>query len=294
MVRRGDIQASGAVVLRGSGDEREVLVVHRPAYDDWSLPKGKTAPDEYLAVTAVREVREETGYSIRLVRQLSEPQYPVGGRSKRVRWWLAELADKKPGKHDQEADLVEWWPVQRAVTQLSYPDDVAVLTEACRAPMTRPLIIVRHAKAMNRKQWNGPDRDRRLTERGRRQAKALVGLLDAFGVGLVASSSSNRCMRTLAPYAQFAGLEIESVAALSEEVAEESPRGVVKAMAKLVAAAQQSDRPMAICGHRPVLPTMFDFLGVAPRSVLRPGELVLCYPGERGKMGQPTHIAPTL
>ena len=57
----GLISASGAVVFRGTPNDREVLVVHRPAYDDWSLPKGKMLPDEYLAVTAVREVGEETG-----------------------------------------------------------------------------------------------------------------------------------------------------------------------------------------------------------------------------------------
>ena len=65
------INASGAVVLRGHADHREVLVVHRPAYGDWSLPKGKMLPDEYLSVTAVREVGEETGLQHRLLRPLS-------------------------------------------------------------------------------------------------------------------------------------------------------------------------------------------------------------------------------
>ena len=54
----GLISASGAVVFRGTPNDREVLVVHRPAYDDWSLPKGKVSSDEYLAVAAVREVAE--------------------------------------------------------------------------------------------------------------------------------------------------------------------------------------------------------------------------------------------
>ena len=68
-------RASGAVVLRGKGDDCEVLVVHRPRYDDWSLPKGHVDEAEPDAVTAVREVKEETGYDIRLLSQLRAIHY---------------------------------------------------------------------------------------------------------------------------------------------------------------------------------------------------------------------------
>lgn len=288
------IQAAGAVVLRGPVDEREVLVIHRPAYDDWTLPKGKPNPDEYLPVTAAREVLEETGHQIILRRQLSDAHYPVGGRPKTVHWWLAEANGAVPVGHDDEADLVEWWPVQRAITKLSYADEVAVLTEAMRVGQQLPLLIVRHAKAMNRKQWHGRDADRRLTERGRRQAKSLAELLAVFGVSELASSSSTRCMRTFAPYAQRSGLAVRGVPQLSEESATADPNGVVQAMAQLRDLAAVAKGPLAICGHRPVLPAMFDFLGRVPKTVMKPAEVVLVYPGDRSAAGQNVHIAPKL
>lgn len=294
MARRGGILASGAVVLRDAKRGPEVLVVHRPAYDDWSLPKGKVGTDEYLAATAVREVREETGHRIRLLRPLSAGHYTVGGRPKTVQWWFGRLANNKVGGHDRETDLVEWWPVHRAVADLHYSDEVHALTEALRCPDTKPLLIVRHTKAMNRRRWHGDDADRRLTERGRRQARSLISLLDAFDVGLLASSSATRCMRTLAPYAHAKGLTVRPYKELSEEGAEANPAGVAKAMAELTRLASDADKPLAICGHRPVLPAMFDFLGVAPHHVLRPGEAVLTYPGETTNANQTIHIAPRL
>lgn len=288
-----EISASGAVVLRGTAPAREVLVVHRPRYDDWSLPKGKVDPDEYLAVTAVREVREETGYRIRLQRQLTISKYPVNSGNKTVTWWQAELADPEPGPSDDETDEVEWWPIEKAIAELNYPDEVAAITEALRTPTGLPLLVVRHAKAMQRKSWHGRDADRRLVERGRRQARALSGLLAAFGVNELVSSSSNRCMKTFVPYAARMGLEIEPVDALSEEAAEAKPAGVPKAMAKIKAKALETGRPTAVCGHRPVLPAMFELLGVKPRQVLKPGEVVVVSL-EGDAAGQVLHIPPTL
>lgn len=288
------IQASGAVVFRGPADALETLVVHRPRYDDWALPKGKVGSDEYPAVAAVREVREETGYAINLVRQLGRTHYLVDERPKVVQWWLGVLIGEAPGEHDQEADRVEWWPVQRAIAELSYPNETQVVANALHLPTTRPLLIVRHTKAMGRKQWHGPDTDRRLTERGRRQAQSLIGLFEAFGVGELASSSSTRCMNTLAPYARLKGLGIISIPALSEEGAAADPGGVFTAMASLRELARKPDRTLAICGHRPVLPSMFESLGTTPQNVLRPGEVVLTFPEEAATERQTVHIPPTL
>ena len=288
------INASGAVVLRGHADHREVLVVHRPASGDWSLPKGKMLPDEYLAVTAVREVGEETGHQIRLLRPLSTASYPVNSHIKVIQWWLGELATDEVGTRDNEADKVEWWPTSKAARDLSYDDDVQTLVKALREPVTKPLFIVRHAKAMNRKQWQGRDADRRLTERGRRQAIALAGLFDAFGVGELASSSSTRCMKTLTPYASQSGLEIRAFDALSEESAEANPKGVRKAMAELAELARSAERPMAICGHRPVLPAMFNFFGMDTDHPLRPGEVAILYPDQVNHSAQTLYIAPRL
>lgn len=291
---RTEIQAAGAVVLRGPKDAPEVLVVHRPAYDDWSLPKGKVNPDEYYAVTAVREVLEETGHTIRLIRPLSSAEYSVVGKPKTVHWWLAVLVNGKVAKHDDETDKVEWWPVHKAIAELSYPDDAAIVVEAMRVPLTKPLLIVRHAKAMNRKQWHGRDADRRLTERGRRQATALTELLAAFGVADLASSSSTRCMATFAPYAKATRQDVRKVAQLSEEAAANRPKQVLKVMAELRDQAAEASHPLAVCGHRPVLPAMFQVLGITPDRVMRPGEVALTYPDSSGNGPAVFYIPPTL
>lgn len=83
--------AAGAVLWRPSDDAAspEVAVIHRPRYDDWSLPKGKVDPGETEPVTAVREVAEETGYAAHLGRRLAAVTYPVDQSTKKVRYWTA-------------------------------------------------------------------------------------------------------------------------------------------------------------------------------------------------------------
>lgn len=82
---RPDVLAAGAVVWRR---RREVLLVHRPAYDDWSFPKGKLDPGEWLPAAAVREVGEETGLAIRLGPPLRTQRYLNGDRMKSVYYWV--------------------------------------------------------------------------------------------------------------------------------------------------------------------------------------------------------------
>lgn len=279
---KGPIQAAGAVVLRDGDDgAREVLVVHRPAYDDLSLPKGKLAPGEDLPTTAVREVAEETGINIRLTIPLQPIEYTVRyltrngkpkSRAKVVSWWLGvdiggsiEDATASP----EEIDGAFWMPTDQALGHLTYPTDAQVLGEALDLPTTSTVILVRHGKAVSRKEWNsrkrhGKDATRPLERRGRRQAKALANLLSAFGVTRLASSSSMRCMQTLQPYADTIEVEITGLDALSEEVHEANPRKTVSAMRKVIGRAlADPTQPIAICGHRPVLPTMREALGGA-------------------------------
>src|SRR4051812_43456031 len=86
----GLIAAAGAVLWRRRGEGAEVALVHRPRYDDWSLPKGKLDPGETLPETAVREIEEETGFRAVLGRRLRTVRYPVGGEEKVVDYWAAE------------------------------------------------------------------------------------------------------------------------------------------------------------------------------------------------------------
>ena len=83
------VRAAGGLVVREGANGGEILVVHRPAYDDWSFPKGKLEPDENEEETAVREVEEETGLRCRLDRELATTRYrDARGRAKTVRYWL--------------------------------------------------------------------------------------------------------------------------------------------------------------------------------------------------------------
>src|SRR3954469_1056663 len=90
------IKAAGAVLWRRDAEGTVLYaLVHRPHRQDWSLPKGKLEPGEHATCTAVREVEEETGYSVALGRPLPTRRYLVDGQRKRVRYWLAH-ADERP------------------------------------------------------------------------------------------------------------------------------------------------------------------------------------------------------
>lgn len=133
------VEAAGGVVLRASDASAEVLVVHRPRYDDWSLPKGKLDDDESWEDAAEREVLEETGVDVELIRELSPISYTDRkGRPKVVRWWLMRAVDGDPVRRgmDREVDEARWVDVMEAQTLLSYDTDRALLTEAQGIPDT--------------------------------------------------------------------------------------------------------------------------------------------------------------
>lgn len=262
----GTLHAFGAVTLRGSPGHEEVLLVHRQAYDDWTIPKGKPIPDELPPVTAVREVREETGVLIHLGTPLQQIHYRVDrDRAKKVNYWRAAPFSEYYRVPDKEVDEVRWATIDEARDLLTYADEIDVLGEALTRPPTTPLLLVRHGKAMLRKHWTGPDQARRLSGRGRRQAAALVPLLEAFGVTRLISSSSVRCVETLAPYGRHARVPTTTVNLLTEEEGTYAPDDVARFLRDSTAGLQQ---PTAICGHRPVLPAMQQGLGLKVRPMV--------------------------
>jgi 8-oxo-dGTP diphosphatase len=113
------VHAAGGVVLR----DGRVAVVHRPRYDDWSLPKGKLDPGESYEEAALREVEEETGLRCTLVRELPAVSYDVRGRLKVVRYWAMEVVDETPFVPNEEVDEVRWVEPQDALGLLSYDRD---------------------------------------------------------------------------------------------------------------------------------------------------------------------------
>ena len=117
------VRAAGGVVVRGS----QVLVVHRPRYDDWTLPKGKVEPGESDEDAALREVWEETGLRCELRAELPATQYTdAQGSPKRVRWWRMEPVDGAFIPND-EVDEIRWLTREAAAEFLSYDSDRALI-----------------------------------------------------------------------------------------------------------------------------------------------------------------------
>jgi 8-oxo-dGTP diphosphatase len=274
------VTAAGTVVLRpGADGEPEVLLVHRPRYSDWSLPKGKLHADESLPGCAARETEEESAVSVRLGIPVGHIRYPVGNGHKTVHYWHAQAVNGGKHKPNAEVDQVAWVPVSKALTEvLTYADERPLVHQALAQPDSTPLVIVRHGKAMLRSNWTGRDQARPLDERGRRQSKALVPLLEAYGVQQLVSSTSLRCAKTLQPYAKVQRLDVQGWALLSEEQGTKDPKGVAALMVRLARQAVESGVPMAVCGHRPVLPAMLEAIGI-PSRPLQPGAAVVAHLG---------------
>jgi 8-oxo-dGTP diphosphatase len=121
-----EVKAAGGVVLR----DGRIALVHRPRYDDWSLPKGKLDPGESWEECAVREVLEETGLHCTLGRELSSTSYTDRkGRAKVVRYWVMEIAADDGFTPDDEVDELRWVPPAEAEALLSYPHDAELIEE---------------------------------------------------------------------------------------------------------------------------------------------------------------------
>ena len=275
---RRPILAAGAVAtrehpLRGT----EVLIVHRKRYDDWTLPKGKLDVGESLPACAVREVREETGVTIRLSVPLDSITYEAGNAGlKKVDYWGGVVLDWVRRAPDAEVDVVSWLPVRAALGRLTYSHDHFLVEQYLAQPPTTPLILVRHAKAMDRKDWSRKDSARPLNSRGRRQSKMLSPMLAAYGVTKLVSSTSTRCTSTLLPYAHLREMTIETHSLLSEEEGEGDPKGVGSLARKIKAATLANGEPTAICVHRPVLPHILDALEIA-QTTLVTGEFLVAH-----------------
>lgn len=234
--RRPPVLAAGALVWRLKNDKLQVLVVHRPRYDDWSFPKGKAEPGESMVLTAIREVAEETGRQIVLGRYLGKARRRlVSGRKKRTLYWAAQvLPEAGPGEglraavkpaSKREIDKVRWWKVGKAARKLTHADDKRLLARLVDwyesgQLQVRSLVLVRHAKAVSRATW-GYGINSEITRplvmgRGQAQARDVAALLSAYGVGELVSSPWKRCVDTLAPYAHGCGLDLRSDEAFTE------------------------------------------------------------------------------
>jgi 8-oxo-dGTP diphosphatase len=221
---------------------------------------------------------------VRLGLPIGEITYPVGGGVKAVSYWRGQTIKDQPHRPNNEVDQVGWFSITAALRQTSYHDERELIRQAVNLPESTPLVILRHAKAMSRSDWSGaPDHDRPLDGRGRRQSKALVALLDAYGVQRLISSTAIRCTKTLHPFAKARGLEVDCQSLLTEEAGVPDPKPVTKLVRKLAVETGETGVPAVVCGHRPVLPAMLAALGVEP-CVLQPGAALVAHLGPGGEV----------
>lgn len=222
--RTTPLLAAGGVVWRQDGRDLLIAVVHRPRYDDWTLPKGKTRSGEQLLVAAVREILEETGADVEVGRRLTPVEYLIGsGERKRVAHWSMRYlgGDHQPSA---EVDEIVWLTVAEATQRLTYPVDRAVLADFARVPTpTRTLILMRHAKAGKRSEWKGDDRLRPLDKIGRRHAREVVPVLETFRPQRILAADRVRCEQTIAPLAAHLRLPVKPAPEFSDEAQDADP-----------------------------------------------------------------------
>lgn len=248
------IEAAGGVLWRPAlgGAGVEVALVHRPKYDDWSIPKGKLTSGEHPVLGAVREVWEETGHVGVPGRPLGEVRYLKDGDPKRVCYWAmrVETGTFTPG---EEVDQLMWLPPREGQQFLAPDRDRHILAEFGRdADATWPLVVVRHASAGDRASWPGPDRERPLDAVGRAQAEALVPLLEALQIRRVLSADVLRCLDTVGPYAAVHALAVESEPLMSETGFASHPQAAVDRVLAILA-----DRePVVVCSQGKTMPDL--------------------------------------
>ena len=250
------IEAAGGVLWRpaAGGQGVEVALVHRPKYDDWSLPKGKLNAGEHPLLGATREVREETGHTGLPGRPLGEIRYLKDGNPKRVRYWSMRAVDGHFVPND-EVDQLMWLPPREAKRHLAPDRDQSIVNGFdLDTGSTWPCVLVRHGSAGERSTWQGDDRERPLDDLGTEQADALVPILAAYRIQRVLSADVLRCLETIGPFAESARLTVESEPLLSEAGYASQPDLSLERLLEIVAA----ELPTVVCSQGKTLPSLIE------------------------------------
>jgi phosphohistidine phosphatase SixA/8-oxo-dGTP pyrophosphatase MutT (NUDIX family) len=266
------IYAAGAVCWRLIDDKMFILVVHRTKYADVSLPKGKVDPGETLPQTAAREVEEETGLKIPLGVPLGISKYRIAsGREKLVYYWAAEVTEDAIAKStfipNGEIAALEWITIKKARGYLSYARDIEILDNFVAlvdsgVTSTFAIIALRHAKAAPRESWCGSDAERRLTERGVKQAAGDVPTIQAWNPEKIITSPAVRCVSTVAPLAAATGVKPRHEPRISQDAYEEGISDVRAVVGKRVRARKTA----VLCSHGPLLPEILREIALATAS----------------------------
>jgi 8-oxo-dGTP diphosphatase len=227
------IRAAGGVLWRLSvSGALEVALVHRPQYDDWSLPKGKLRHGEHPVVTACREVAEETGIQARAGKRLDIEHYATSLGPKAVEFWAMHGPDS-PFTPTAEVDRRAWMALPDARWRLRHRLDAYMIgtlqTLADSTLTASTVLLVRNARAVPAGRGKGTEGDRPLGAGGRDQAEALRRALPAFGPSRLLSADGTRFADTMRPLGAELGLPVEPEPAFGEQEYAASPsRGMAR------------------------------------------------------------------
>jgi 8-oxo-dGTP diphosphatase len=270
------IRAAGALLWRENSDLAiEVALIHRPRYDDWSLPKGKIEIGETALQCAYREVLEETGMWASFTRELGSVEYEESGQQKRVKYWAAHCAlNKSEFIPNEEVDQIQWLAASDAHQLATHDSDKSVIeTFMSQEQHTDTLIILRHTKSLERGDWDEEDSHRTLDETGFDQAQLLIKQLEPFAIDELYTSDYTRCVQTVTPLAHTRGLSITTVPSLNEESFEANPEKAII----FANALKQDEKNILICSHNPVIPSMLR--GIL-NTKLKKKDLIKLEPGD--------------
>jgi phosphohistidine phosphatase SixA/8-oxo-dGTP pyrophosphatase MutT (NUDIX family) len=252
------ISAAGAVVWRKHKDNfTEVAIIHRPKYDDWSFPKGKLEVGESLIACAHREVLEETNLQTEFGPHLGQVEYFTPDGLKKVTYWSAKVIGEKPFRTNTEVDQLKWIPITKVIEVLTNETDKEIFDKFVKVKFnSKPFILLRHAKAITRDEWQGEDDDRPLSSSGQNQAMRLLSTYQVFNIDQIHSSDAVRCYDTVKSMAKGLDIKLEVSSKLSENTYKKDKEKAFDYVSELI----KEDKSILICSHNPILPKMLNKL----------------------------------
>ena len=291
------VAAGGVIWRRNAAKQVEVGLVHRPRYDDWSLPKGKVEPGEALISCAHREILEETGLVTQIGPFLDAIEYFVPDGLKQVTYWAARvIGEVPPFTPNEEVDMMEWLTIEEAEVRLTRESDREILQKFVNSPFdSYPLIMLRHAKALERTEWQGDDEDRPLDLLGQQQAKRMHAIYQVYAINEVHTSDAVRCFDTVAGLCRVLGIDPVVKGALSEYTFKKNKEKAIEYAKDLIKINQSA----LLCSHNPVLPRMMEKLTKKidfeyPDNKLQPGEAWIVHHDKKKVLQVDRLAAPTV
>ena len=243
------IVAAGAVIWRKNSEKKiEIAVVHRPRYNDWTLPKGKLESGETLISCAYREAQEETGLSFQFGPFLGSVEYLTVDGPKIASYWAAKYI---PQNHNftpnNEVDLLEWWDIEKALKTLTRTTDKEIVNKFSDSP---------YAKALAREEWQGEDEDRPLEVIGQNQARRMMVNLAPYQIVEIHTSDAVRCYDTVLAFARALSIDPLVTREISEYTFKKNKEKSLDFIKDLAEQVSKSESATVVCSHNPVLPRM--------------------------------------